>query len=77
MLTRPPTPGRGQGALNRCGPDLPALKPRRGPRPPSATRGTNTAVAGVLGAAFYDPVWTGAVGGPQDFALATVAFVLC
>jgi chromate transporter len=34
-------------------------------------------MVGVLGAAFYDPVWTGAIGGPQDFALATVAFVLC
>ncbi|MBA8916168.1 hypothetical protein HNR51_005287 [Methylorubrum thiocyanatum] len=33
-------------------------------------------MAGVLGAAFYDPVWTGAVGRPKDFALATVAFVL-
>ena len=39
-------------------------------------RGTNAAVVGILAAALYDPVWTGAVGTPRDFALAAVAFVL-
>jgi chromate transporter len=30
----------------------------------------------VLGAALYDPVWTGAIAGPRDFALALVGFAL-
>ena len=42
----------------------------------AAMRGTNAAVVGILAAALYDPVWTGAVGTPRDFALAAVAFVL-
>lgn len=42
----------------------------------AAMRGTNAAVVGILGAALYDPVWTSAVMGPADFALALVAFVL-
>ncbi len=47
-------------------------------RPPAqaAMRGTNAAVVGILASALYDPVWTSAVGGPRDFALAAVAFVL-
>jgi len=39
-------------------------------------RGVNAAVVGVLLGALYDPVWTKAIGGPADFALALVAFAL-
>jgi chromate transporter len=42
----------------------------------AAMRGANAAVVGVLAAALYSPVWTSAVLGPYDFALALVAFVL-
>jgi len=37
--------------------------------------GINAAVVGLLLAALYDPVWTGAIHAPQDFALAVVAYV--
>jgi chromate transporter len=37
--------------------------------------GANAAVVGVLGAAFYDPVWTSAVTTPLDAALAAAGFV--
>jgi chromate transporter len=46
------------------------------PSAQAAMRGTNAAVVGILGAALYDPVWTGAVRGPTDFALALTGFVL-
>lgn len=39
-------------------------------------RGANAAVVGILGAALYEPVWTSAVLGPYDFALALSGFVL-
>ena len=39
-------------------------------------RGVNAAVVGVLLGALYDPVWTKAIGGPADFALALIAFAL-
>ena len=42
----------------------------------AAMRGVNAAVVGILLAALYSPVWTSAVLGPPDFALALVAFVL-
>ena len=42
----------------------------------AALRGINAAVVGLLGAALYHPVWTSAVGGAADFALALVAFGL-
>jgi chromate transporter len=42
----------------------------------AAMRGTNAAVVGLLGAALYNPVWTNAVKGPADFAVAAAAFVL-
>lgn len=42
----------------------------------AAMRGANAAVVGVLGAALYDPVWTGAVLTPRDFALALAGFLL-
>lgn len=38
-------------------------------------RGANAAVVGILGAALYDPVFTSAIGGPADFALALACFV--
>jgi chromate transporter len=42
----------------------------------SAMRGANAAVVGILGAALYSPVWTGAVITPRDFALALGGFLL-
>ena len=39
-------------------------------------RGVNAAVVGILGAALYKPVWTSAVKGPADFAIALSGFVL-
>ena len=49
---------------------------RARPRMQGAMRGVNAAVVGLLGAALYDPVWTGAVHRPQDVALALVGVVL-
>ena len=49
---------------------------RRRPAAQAAMRGTNAAVVGLLAAALYDPVWTSAILGPRDFALALVGFVL-
>ncbi|MCJ2072898.1 chromate efflux transporter [Methylobacterium sp. J-030] len=49
---------------------------RTRPLAQAALRGTNAAVVGLLGAALYDPVWTGAVGNPRDLAVAVLAFVL-
>ncbi|MBZ5488063.1 chromate efflux transporter [Halomonas aquamarina] len=39
-------------------------------------RGANAAVVGILGAALYQPVWTSAVIGPFEFALALTGFLL-
>lgn len=41
-----------------------------------AVAGVNASVVGLLGAALYDPVWTSAVRGPLDVAIAVVAFTL-
>jgi chromate transporter len=41
----------------------------------SALQGANAAVVGILGAALYAPVFTSAIGGLPDFALALAAFV--
>jgi chromate transporter len=41
-----------------------------------AIAGVNAAVVGLLGAALYDPVWTSAVRGPVDLAIAAVGFTL-
>jgi chromate transporter len=41
-----------------------------------AIAGVNAAVVGLLGAALYDPVWTSAVRGPLDMAIAVVGFAL-
>ncbi|NDV85361.1 chromate efflux transporter [Aurantimonas aggregata] len=49
---------------------------RTRPKAQAAMRGANAAVVGILGAALYDPVWTSAVLGPYDFALALAGFVL-
>src|SRR3546814_12160191 len=49
---------------------------RTRPAAQAAMRGANAAVVGLLGAALYDPVWTSAILGPYDFALALVGFVL-
>jgi chromate transporter len=42
----------------------------------SALRGINAAVVGLLAAALYHPVWTSAIAGPLDLALALAAFGL-
>ena len=34
------------------------------------------AVVGILGAALYQPVWTSAILGPREFALALTGFLL-
>lgn len=46
---------------------------------PAASRavaGVNAAVVGLLGAALYDPIWTTAIRGPMDVAVAVVGFTL-
>lgn len=48
---------------------------RRSSRTQAALGGVNAAVVGLLLAALYNPVWTGAVHGPQDFGLVLIAFV--
>ncbi|MBT3071565.1 chromate efflux transporter [Rhodomicrobium sp. Az07] len=42
----------------------------------ASMRGANAAVVGILGAALYDPVFTGGITGPYAFALALTCFVL-
>jgi chromate transporter len=42
----------------------------------SAVAGVNATVVGLLGAALYDPVWTSAVRGPVDLAIALAGFAL-
>jgi chromate transporter len=49
---------------------------RSRPLAQAAMRGANAAVVGILAAALYSPVWTGAILGPYDFALAATGFVL-
>ncbi|TFZ08334.1 chromate efflux transporter [Ramlibacter humi] len=51
-----------------------ALRGRDGVR--AAMAGINAAVVGLLLAALYDPVWTSAIRGRADFALALAAFGL-
>jgi len=48
---------------------------RRSPRTQAALMGVNAAVVGLLLAALYDPVWTGAILAPRDFGLALIALV--
>ena len=40
----------------------------------AAMAGINAAVVGLLLAALYDPVWTGAIHAPEDLALAAAAY---
>ena len=49
---------------------------RTRPDAQSVMRGVNAAVVGLLGAALYNPVFTSAVLGPVDFAIAATGFVL-
>jgi chromate transporter len=42
----------------------------------AAMRGINAAVVGILGGAFYDPVWASSVKTRADFGVALVGFVL-
>jgi chromate transporter len=49
---------------------------RARPTAQAAMRGANAAVVGILGAAFYRPVWTSAVLSEVDFALAAGGFLL-
>ncbi len=42
----------------------------------SVLRGVTAAVVGLLPAALYKPVWTSAILGPADFAIAILAFLL-
>ena len=48
---------------------------RRNARIQAALLGINAAVVGLLLAALYQPVWTGAIHAPQDVALALAALV--
>ena len=41
-----------------------------------ALAGINAAVVGILAAALYDPVWTSAIHGRADMALALLCFGL-
>jgi chromate transporter len=41
----------------------------------AAMAGVNAAVVGLLAAALYNPLWTGAVRSPVDFAIAAAGFV--
>jgi len=49
---------------------------RQRPAVQSALAGINAGVVGLLLAALYDPVWTSAIAGRADFALALLAFAL-
>jgi chromate transporter len=51
-----------------------ALRARAGVR--AALTGVNAAVVGLLLAALYTPVWTSAIGTPEDFGLGIVAFLM-
>ena len=48
----------------------------RQPAAKAGLAGVNAAVVGVLGAALYDPIWTSAVQGGRDVAIALVGFLL-
>ena len=55
---------------------LPLWAPlRRNAHAQAALAGVNAAVVGLLLAALYNPVWTSAIHGAADFALALAAFV--
>ena len=48
---------------------------RASARMQSALMGINAGVVGLLLAALYDPVWTSAIVGPKEFAMALVALI--
>jgi chromate transporter len=48
---------------------------RAGPGARAAMAGVNAGVVGLLASALYNPVWTSAVRGPTDFAIAAAGFV--
>lgn len=48
---------------------------RANARMQAALMGVNAGVVGLLLAAFYDPVWTSAIVGPKEFAMALVALI--
>jgi chromate transporter len=48
----------------------------RQPTARGALAGVNAAVVGVLGAALYTPIWTSAIRGPHDLAIALIALLL-
>jgi chromate transporter len=47
---------------------------RARPQARAAMAGVNAAVVGLLASALYNPVWTSAVRGPTDFAIAAAGF---
>lgn len=49
---------------------------RRKPKIQGALLGVNSAVVGILLAALYDPIWTGSIRSPIDFALTSLLFTL-
>lgn len=49
---------------------------RRSNNAQALMRGANAAVVGILGAALYQPVWTSAILGPHEFALALTGLLL-
>jgi chromate transporter len=49
---------------------------RRAATARAVMRGVNASVVGILGMAFYNPVWTGGVRGLADLGIALSAFVL-
>lgn len=49
---------------------------RQRPGAQAMMRGINAAVVGLLGAALYDPLWTGSVRSIGDFAVVLVGFIL-
>lgn len=86
-VTKPPPSGVVGAAIALIGIFLPGIllvygtlpfwdALRRRPLAQAAMRGTNAAVVGILAAALYDPVWTGAILNARDFALGLAAFVL-
>jgi chromate transporter len=51
-------------------------RPRRLPPAQASLKGVNAAVVGLLLAARYSPVWITGITNANDFALATVTFLL-
>jgi chromate transporter len=49
---------------------------RARPDAQAAMRGINASVVGILGGAFYDPVWTSSVKTTGDFGVAIIGFIL-